>query len=79
MFKNMKLGLRLGSAFAIVFVFMAIIVIVGVKELSAVNDITHRVINEEVLKVTLANEIQNKVKDNNTITFELFLSKMKEN
>ncbi|VAW84139.1 Methyl-accepting chemotaxis sensor/transducer protein [hydrothermal vent metagenome] len=75
MFKNMKLGLRLGGTFAIVFVFMAIIVIAGVKELSALNDITHRIVDEEILKVNLANEIQNKVKDNNTITFEMFFIK----
>ncbi len=75
MFKNMKLGLRLGSAFAIVFVFMVIIITVGIKELSAVNDITHRIIDDVIVKVNLANEIQNKVKDNNTITFELFFIK----
>ncbi|NOY71563.1 MAG: HAMP domain-containing protein [Gammaproteobacteria bacterium] len=75
MFKNIKLGLRLGSAFAVVFFFMAIIVVVGVKELSAVNDITHKIINEEAAKVTMAHKIQNMVNDNNKLTFELFFIK----
>ncbi len=73
MFKNLKLGMRLGMSFGVVLLLMGIIIVVGVKELSTVNAITNKMATQDWTKSVLANDIIDFANDNARASFELFL------
>lgn len=73
MFKNMKLGMRLGGSFALVLLLMAVIIGVGLKELGLVNDITHKIVDKDWVKAVIANDIIDLANQNAVESFMLFL------
>lgn len=73
MFKNMKLGVRLGVSFAAVLLLMSIIIGVGITGLMSVNDITDRIVTKDWTKALIANQIIDLANDNARASFELLL------
>lgn len=56
MFKNMKIGMRLGLGFGLVLVLLSVIAFVGITRLAAVNDIANDIVNNKWMKVGLLQE-----------------------
>lgn len=56
MFKNMKIGVRLGLGFGLVLVLLSVIAFIGITRLAAVNDITSDIVSNKWLKVGLLQE-----------------------
>ncbi len=56
MFKNMKIGIRLGLGFGLVVMLMAVIAFIGIARLGAVNDITSDMTKDKWPKVVLLKE-----------------------
>jgi methyl-accepting chemotaxis protein len=73
MFKNMKIGMRLGLGFAVVLVLLGIILATGVKKLASVNEITNRMATQDWVKSVIANDIVDLANDNARASYELFL------
>jgi methyl-accepting chemotaxis protein len=73
MFKNMKIGTRLGLGFGAVLLLLAAIAITGIKELSVINEITSRITTKDWKKTVIANEIIDLVNDQARANFELLL------
>jgi methyl-accepting chemotaxis protein len=78
MFKNMKIGARLGLGFALVFVLMAVIAGVGVRSITSMKEITEKIITKDWIKTVLANQIIEMANENARSNFELVLTKSKE-
>jgi len=72
-FKNMKIGMRLGLGFAVVLVLMGVIIATGIRELAAVNEITNRMATKDWTKSVIANDIIDLANANARASFELFL------
>lgn len=73
MFKNMKIGTRLGFGFGAVLLLLAAVAVTGIKELSVINEITSRITTRDWKKVVIANEIVDLVNDQARANFELLL------
>ncbi|MFA7388107.1 MAG: MCP four helix bundle domain-containing protein, partial [Thiohalobacteraceae bacterium] len=73
MFKNMKIGMRLGWGFFVVLLLMAGIVLTGIRQLGAVSDITNRMATQDWTKSVIANDVIDIANDNAAASFELFL------
>ncbi len=73
MFKNLKLGQRLGIVFGIILMVMVLIIAESLRELSAVNRIAERMATQDWTKSVLANDIIDFANDNARASFELFL------
>jgi methyl-accepting chemotaxis protein len=73
MFKNMKIGTRLGFGFGAVLLLLAAIAVTGIKELSVINEITSRITSKDWKKTVIANEIIDLVNDQARANFELLL------
>ncbi len=59
MFKNMKIGARLGLGFGLVLILLATIAFIGITRLSAVNEDVSELVNDKYPKTVLANDIKN--------------------
>ena len=78
MFKNMKIGMRLGLGFGVVLVLLGIIILTSIKELASVNEITNRMANQDWVKSVVANDIVDLANANARSSYELFLVTDKE-
>jgi len=61
MFRNMKIGVRLGLGFGLVLVLLALIAFIGINRLSAVQGNFDVAIKENAVKIRLANNMINQV------------------
>lgn len=73
MFKNMKIGVRLGLGFSVVLILLGIIIVTSINELSSVNEITNRMATQDWVKSVVANDIVDLANDNARASYELFL------
>lgn len=73
MFKNLKLGMRLGLSFAVVLILMGVIIGVGINELGNVNSITNRMATKDWVKSVIANDIIDLANANAGASYQLFL------
>jgi methyl-accepting chemotaxis protein len=64
MFKNMKIGAKLGLGFGIVLVLLSIIAIMGIMRLSDSNEALGNVADEQFPKVVMVNDIKDLANDN---------------
>jgi methyl-accepting chemotaxis protein len=74
MFNNMKLSMRLGITFALLIILMLVIIGIGLKELSAVNGITNRIVTDDWRKTVLANDIIDYANSNAKSRLELLIN-----
>lgn len=74
MFKNMKIGVRLGLGFGLLLVLMAAVAAIGIKELALVNEISNRMATQDWTKSVLANDVVDMANDNARASYELFLT-----
>jgi methyl-accepting chemotaxis protein len=74
MFKNMKIGMRLGLGFGLVLILLAAVAAIGIKELALVNDISNRMATQDWTKAVLANDVIDLANDNSRASYELFLT-----
>jgi len=56
-FKNMKIGMRLGLGFGLVLILLAVIAFIGVTRLSSINDSLSDMVNDKYPKTVWANNI----------------------
>ena len=56
MFKNLRIGVRLGLGFGLMLVLLSVIAYIGMTRLAAVNDITSDIVSNKWLKVGLLQE-----------------------
>jgi len=61
MFKNMKIGLRLGLGFGLVLVLLSLIAFIGIARMAEVQGNFERAINENAVKIGLGNKMINQV------------------
>ncbi|MEH6543954.1 MAG: methyl-accepting chemotaxis protein [Porticoccaceae bacterium] len=73
MFNNLKVGIRLGLAFALLGCFLIAIIYVGRSEMGAINSITHTIVNEDWPKVRLSNDIIDLENENAIDACQLFI------
>lgn len=64
MFRNMKIGMRLGLAFGLVLVMLATVAFVGISRLADLNDNVSMLVNDRYPKTVLGNDI---IDDVNTV------------
>ena len=57
MFKNMKIGVRLGLGFALIITLLAVIAFIGLTRLSNINDSVTDMVNDKYPKTVWANDI----------------------
>ena len=57
MFKNMKIGMRLGLGFGLVLVLLSVIAFIGITRLSQMNEAMDKIVNDRYPKTVLANDI----------------------
>jgi len=79
MFKNMKIGMRLGLGFGLVLVLLSTVAFIGIKELASVNEITNRMATKDWTKSVIANDVIDLANDNARASYELFLTNDKAN
>ncbi|GBF34767.1 methyl-accepting chemotaxis protein I [Desulfocucumis palustris] len=58
---NLRIGVRLGLGFALVFALMTVIIAIGVVQMRAINDKLERIVNVNNLQVDLANDMMDSV------------------
>ncbi len=58
MFKNMKIGLRLGLGFGLVGILLLIIAALAISRLTQQNDTLNLVVNDRYLKMSMVTEIK---------------------
>jgi methyl-accepting chemotaxis protein len=73
MFKNMKIGVRLGLGFGLILVFLAACIGVGLTRMGSIAETTDRIVSKDWVKASLANDISNYANDNAKANLELFL------
>jgi len=56
-FKNMRIGMRLGLGFALVLSFLLVVAYIGITRLQAVQENFDVAINENSVKIKLANDL----------------------
>ena len=57
MFKNMKIGMRLGLSFGLVLVLLSVIAFIGITRLAALNESIDKIANDRYPKTVMANEV----------------------
>ena len=57
MFKNMKIGLRLGLAFGLVLVMLSAVAFIGISRLADLNDNVSELVNDRYPKTVLGNDV----------------------
>ena len=57
MFKNLKIGMRLGGSFALVLLMLSTIAFIGISRLGDLNDNVEEIINDRYPKTVLGNDI----------------------
>ncbi|MDO8931558.1 MAG: MCP four helix bundle domain-containing protein, partial [Rhodocyclaceae bacterium] len=57
MFKNLKIGVRLGAGFAIVILLLVVIAFIGVTRMSAINTDLNDIVNDKFPKTVQANDM----------------------
>ncbi|MHB8916375.1 MAG: MCP four helix bundle domain-containing protein, partial [Thiobacillus sp.] len=68
MFKNMKIGMRLGAGFGLVLVLLSVIAFVGITRMAEMNDSIHAITKDKWPKTVMLNEIK---EDSSTIAIAL--------
>ena len=58
MFKNLKIGVRLGLGFGIVLALLLIISITSISRIAALNESTQLIVDDRMPKIEMASEIQ---------------------
>jgi methyl-accepting chemotaxis protein len=61
MFKNMRIGMRLGAGFGLVVLLLAIIAFIGISRLSTLNTNLEDVVNDKYMKASQLYSVQNNV------------------
>ena len=61
MFKNLKIGARLGIAFAVILAMMAVLAYVGITRMAAIKANLDIVVNENNVKTQLANDMRGQI------------------
>ncbi len=74
MFKNMKIGAKLGFGFGIVLVFLAGIAILGLTRLGNMNDSVTEIVDDMFPKIVLANDIAELVNNNRILIGNVLLN-----
>ena len=59
MFKNMKIGMRLGFGFSLVLILLIIIASIAVSRLSQLNEMLDLVVSDRNIKVSMVTDIKN--------------------
>ncbi len=78
MFKNMKIGMRLGLGFGLVLLLLAVIIGIGITRMSLMNETTDKIVTKDWVKASLANDISDVANDNAKANMEMFLSSDKQ-
>ena len=73
MFKNLKIGVRLGAGFGIVLLILAAIVGIAMTRMSAMNGDTEKLVRMDWVKAKLVTEVKEFANDNAKANLELFL------
>ncbi len=63
MFKNMKIGLRLGLGFGCVLALMSILIIIGIDSMANINGRLDGIVNDNNVKVSLSVDLRGAVRD----------------
>ncbi len=63
MFKNMKIGLRLGLGFGCVLALMSILIIIGIDSMANINGRLEGIVNDNNVKVSLSVDLRGAVRD----------------
>jgi methyl-accepting chemotaxis protein len=71
---NMKIGARLGAAFGLVLLLMAVLVAIGVGRLTSIGAINDRIIEKDWVKAEAANTINATIRINAEKTMELLIA-----
>lgn len=74
MFKNMKIGAKLGFGFGIVLVFLAGIALLGLTRLGNMNDSVTEIVDDMFPKIVLANDIAELVNNNRILIGNILLN-----
>jgi methyl-accepting chemotaxis protein len=74
MFKNLKVGQRIGLAFAFILIMLAIIAIASITQLANINEDMQTLSNDRYPKAAMVNEIAFRVMDNARILRNLILN-----
>jgi methyl-accepting chemotaxis protein len=73
MFKNMKIGMRLGLGFSLVVLLLVVTVSIGISRMNTMNQVTDKIVSKDWLKAELANDISDYANDNAKANMEFFL------
>ncbi len=71
---NVRIGVRMGTAFGIVLLMMAALIVVGLVRLGNIGTVSHRIIERDLVKADAANIINATTRANARRTMELFLA-----
>jgi len=71
---NLKIGIRLGLGFAVIFVLVVAIIVLAMSKLGTVQTIMDRVVNKDAEKTRIANTIIMKANQNGLANMNLFLT-----
>jgi len=71
---NLKIGTRLGLCFAVVFVLMAILIVVGQQRLSSIGGLTDTIIGKDWVKARAASTVSSTTRANSAIVMELLVN-----
>lgn len=74
MFKNLKIGARLGFGFGTILIMMGIVAAIGLMRLGEMWNITSQIVSEEWVKVELANAVDRGVRANARRNLELLIT-----
>ena len=80
MFRNMKIGVRLGASFCLVLVLLSVVAFTGISRLGDINDNVETIINDRYPKTVLGNQIIEDVNiiDENMLSIVLETDKSEE-
>jgi methyl-accepting chemotaxis protein len=73
MFKNIKIGGRLGLGFSLVVILLIAVATIGITRMNGMNSITAKIINNDWVKAQLASEIEVTANDNAKTNMQLFV------
>lgn len=73
MFKNMKIGARLGLGFGVTLALMVVIIATGIFRLSGVNQLTEKIVTKDWIKSIHANGVIDSANDNAKASMEMLL------
>ena len=78
MFKNLKIGNRLGLGFGVVLLLLAVIIVIGIMRMESMNQITGKIVTKDWMKASLANDVADIANDNAKANMELFITSDKQ-